>query len=239
MITKRNKNEIEHFTKLEHIWWGARTPAGQKRYGDKFEMLKKYCGSLKGKKVLEIGGGDGEFTKRFKNSKAQVISTDITPEVINRGKKHLVFPGIKIQIEDACNLSFRNDSFDIVCGVSILHHVDTLKALMEAYRVLKKGGKLFFTEPNLFNPNIFLGLNIPYLRKKMEYSPDETAFSRFNLSKLLENAGFSKIEVRNYDFLHPLTPKSYIVQMLSLSRKLEQAPLIKEISGSLIVYAEK
>ena len=67
-------------------------------------------------------------------------------------------------------MSFKNKSFDIVCGISILHHVNTKKTLQECYRVLKDGGRLFFTEPNLLNPIINITTNIKPLRKVMEYS---------------------------------------------------------------------
>jgi ubiquinone/menaquinone biosynthesis C-methylase UbiE len=239
MVNIRNKHEIDHFSYMDHIWWGAKTVAGQKRYDNKFEKMGLYCGSLKGKMILEIGSGDGEFTKRFNKSGAKLVATDLTPKVVKRGKKNIKFMGLKFKVEDACDLTFKDKTFDIVCGVSILHHVDTGKALKEAFRVLKEGGQIFFTEPNIFNPNVFLGLNIPYLRKKMEFSPDESAFTRFYLATLLESLGYSNVRVKNYDFLHPLTPESYIDKMRRLSGILEKTPLVKEISGSLLIYAEK
>lgn len=235
----KNKREIKHFSDLEHIWWGARTKAGQKRYDYKYKKLKKYCKPSKDFRVLEIGAGDGEFTRRISKSNFNIIATDITPVVVERGKKLLRRKNVKFKIENAEKLSFRDGSFDLICGVSILHHINIEKSLKEMFRVLKRGGQIFFTEPNLLNPNIFIGLNTPRLREKMEYSPDETALIRWKVRKMLKDIGFLEVKVVNYDFLHPLTPPKYIDLVSHIGEILEKTPLIKEISGSLIVWAKK
>lgn len=182
--------------------------------------------------------GDGEFTKRLVSLDAELVATDITPKLVDKGKKklgqHVVF-----QLEDAERLSFKDTSFDIVCGVSILHHLNEKNALKEACRVLKKGGQLFFTEPNLLNPQIFLGLHIPQLRQLMEFSPDETALIRWDVAKSLTETGFKDMVVRNYDFLHPKTPERMIDALIKASNFLEKIPLVKELSGSLVIWAKK
>ncbi len=237
-MQKRNKSEIDHFTKLDHIWWGAKTVAGQKRYDRRFELFKKRCKPSK-KRILEIGCGDGEFTRRLIDLQAEIVGIDITPKVIEKAKKEFKKKKVKFVVGNIEKLKYRSNTFDIVCGISILHHVDTEKSLQEAYRVLKKDGQLFFSEPNLLNPHILLGLNIPWLRKKMEYSPDEVALIRWKMVKMLRDIGFSFVEVVNYDFLHPKTPSGLINIVEKASDSLEKIPLVKEISGSLIIYARK
>lgn len=235
----RIRNEIEHFSNLEHIWWGAKTKAGQIRYDNKLEQLKKICHPKKGQKILEIGCGDGEFTRRLASLDCNILATDITKKVVDRGRKTIKGKNVKFKVDDGEKMSSKNNYFDIVCGVSILHHLNPEKALKEAYRVLKFGGQLFFTEPNLLNPHIFIGLNIPAFRSKMEYSPDETALIRWQVQKILIEIGFSQSKVNNYDFLHPKTPASLIEVVTKLSNRLEKTPIIKEISGSLMIWAKK
>lgn len=235
----RTSSEIKHFTQLEHIWWGARTAVGQRRYDNKASLFNSRVSVSKGSRILEIGCGDGEFTKRIIGFGRKIVATDVTPEVIKRAKIHIKNPNVSFQVDDSEKINFRNEVFDIVCGVSILHHLDTRKALQESYRVLKKGGEIFFTEPNLLNPIIYMGLHIGWLRHIMEYSPDETALVRWEVEKMLKKIGFRHVEVINYDFLHPQTPEFATNTIEKLSNILEKTPLIKEISGSLLIYGIK
>lgn len=242
-MKSRIKREINHFSHMDHIWWGALTSAGQKRYDNKYSSLLKYCKPKRRSKILEIGAGDGEFTKRLSQLSAEIIATDITPFVVKKGvklfKKNSTNARIRFKVANAEKLPFPKDKFDIVCGISILHHIDSNKALKEAFRVLKKGGKIFFTEPNLLNPNIYLGLKIGFLRKRMEFSDDEIALVRWDMEQILKNIGFSKVVVKNYDFLHPSTPDFLISAVENMGIILEKTPLVKEISGSLLIWAQK
>lgn len=238
-INNNHVQEIDHFSKLEHIWWGAKTPAGQKRYDYKFDLLKRLCKPKPKAKILEIGCGDGEFTKRLSRLDATIIATDLTPKVIQRAEENYSYKNVKFKIVNAEKLHYNVNTFDIVCGISILHHLDSEKALKECRKVLKKDGAIFFTEPNLINPQIFLGLNLPYLRKRMEFSNNEVAFVRWNLEKLIKRSGFKNIIVENYDFLHPDTPSYFIPFIKNISGILERIPLVKEVSGSLYIYATK
>lgn len=235
----RIAQEIKHFSEHKHIWWGIKTEAGQKRYDNKALLFAKYCLPQAKEKVLEIGCGDGEFTKRVAEIGANVIATDITPEVLARAKSDVNFDNVRFKRENCEQLSFKEETFEIVCGVSILHHVDLNRALREAHRVLKKGGRLFFTEPNLLNPIILFASNNSWLRKKMEFTPRELALFRWDVEKALKHIGFHKIIVKNYDFLYPKTPKLLIKVVEKLSLLLGKIPIIKEISGSILIYAVK
>ncbi len=236
---KRVQNEIEHFSKMDHVWWGAKTKSGQKRYDYKLEKLIEYCHPTIGVKILEIGCGDGEFTKRLTKLKCKITATDVTPALIKRGRKVIKNKKINFLVDNAEKMRFAKESFDLVCGISILHHIDYQKTLKETYRVLKKDGQLFFTEPNLVNPIIWAGLNVDYLRKRMEFSLDETALMKRQMEKLLKKIGFKEYKVVNYDFIHPSIPFYLTEKAEKVSKILEQFPLLKELSGSLIIWARK
>lgn len=233
----RIKNEIKHFSNLDHIWWGAKTVSGQTRYDKRYNLFRKLCNPKKGSKILEIGCGDGEFTKRLIETKSKILGTDITPAVIERARNEI--KGAKFIVDDAEKFSSKDSSIDIVCGISILHHVNYLKAFEQCYRVLKKNGTLFFSEPNYLNPIIFAALHSKWLKTRMEYSPDETALIRWEVEKILHMIGFTKVLVYNYDFLHPSTPAFLTKLVESISPSLEKVPIIKETSGSIIIWAKK
>ena len=105
--------------------------------------------------------------------------------------------------------------------------------------MLKNGGILSFAEPNMLNPQIAIQKNIPWVKRRLGDSPDETAFVRWKLLRLLEEAGFGDVYIRPFDWLHPLTPRPLIPIVKTIERAVEAIPLLREFSGSLYIKAKK
>ena len=239
MTDQRLLNEIEHGKFLAsndagEIWnWS--TPAGIIRWKRRVGMLTD---SLQpGMKVLEIGCGTGFFTQEIIKKQVKLTAIDISPELLEVAKNNIVASNLEFVIENAYQMTFANQTFDAVIGSSVIHHLDVDLALKEFYRVLKPGGFIAFTEPNMLNPQIALERNIPALKKALGNSPDETAFFIWSIRKKLKNTGFSGIEIVPFDFLHPKIPKRMIKIMLPLIGFAEKIPLFKHISGSLFIKA--
>lgn len=169
--------------------------------------------------------------------KANIVATDLVDDLLDIAKKK--YPQILFKTEDAMNLSFDDNSFEGVYGSSILHHLNFDISLTEIQRVLKPGGKMIFAEPNMINPQILIQKNIPYIKEKLGDSPDETAIVRWSFKNLLEKKGFVNVQIFPYDFLHPSTPKPLIPFVNGLGKIIEKIPVLKEIAGSVVIYAEK
>ena len=72
-------------------------------------------------------------------------------------------------LDEALEAIDRDDSFDLVCGSGILHHLDLPAAMRELARVLRPSGRAVFMEPLGHNPAINAFRNrTPELR-----TPDE------------------------------------------------------------------
>jgi len=136
-------------------------------------------------------------------------------------------------------LSCQDAVFDSVVGSSILHHLEIEEALREIYRVLKPGGTIWFTEPNMLNPQIAIQKNVPWVKRKLGDSPDETAFFRWPLQRLLGMTGYREVRVDPFDFLHHQTPVPLVSRLDAVGRFLESVPLISEFAGSLYIRAVK
>jgi SAM-dependent methyltransferase len=238
---ERISHEKEHGKKIsdhaEEVW-GWTSPGGKlraNRRANYFITLGKYT---KQSTILEIGCGTGLFTEKvFSATKANITSIDISEALLNKAKIKL--PQVSFKVEDAMHMSFPNSVFDAVFGSSILHHLDMKKSLMETYRVLKTGGNIVFAEPNMLNPQKFIQKNVPFIKRWMGDSPDETAIIRWKMQKMLKEIGYRSLRVFPYDFLHPATPAPLMNTIQAIGKMVEKLPLVKEIAGSVIIYAEK
>jgi ubiquinone/menaquinone biosynthesis C-methylase UbiE len=98
-----------------------------------------------GKKVLDVGSGNGYDLSKYAAEGAEVFGIDITEAGIDLCRKRFELLGLKgdFRVADAQDLPFADNTFDCVCSMGVLHHIpDTQKALDEIFRVLKPGGRL-------------------------------------------------------------------------------------------------
>jgi 2-polyprenyl-3-methyl-5-hydroxy-6-metoxy-1,4-benzoquinol methylase len=217
--------------------WNWESPAGKCRWQRRVTMLSSTLKS--GFRVLELGCGTGYFTSELAKLDVQVTAIDISPELIAKARETVVAQNVSFEINNAYQMTFANECFDAVVGSSILHHLEIHPALTEVYRVLKPGGSICFTEPNMMNPQIALQKNIPRLKRRLGDSPDETAFFRWRLKRHLLSVGFREVNVIPFDFLHPAVPEKLIKPVSLLSQLFEKTPVFREIAGSLRITGVK
>jgi SAM-dependent methyltransferase len=189
--------------------------------------------------VLELGCGTGYFTRALARSGADIVAIDVSPDLLEIAKANCSAPNVRYEIQNAYEMSYPDAVFDFVVGSSVLHHLEIEAALREIYRVLKPGGTICFTEPNMLNPQIAIQKNVPWVKRKLGDSPDETAFFRWPLRRLLEETGYRDVRIDPFDFLHPKTPVPLVDRLSSLGRVLENVPVISEFAGSLHIRAVK
>lgn len=243
MITRdeRLANERAHGKKIsenaEEVW-GWSSPAGQIRAQRRANYFIELGEINQNSKVLEIGCGSGLFTQKiFEATQAQITATDLSEDLLQLAKQKL--PKVKFEVQDAMNLPYEHNSFDVIFGSSILHHLEMDLALKGMLNLLKPKGKLIFAEPNMMNPQILLQKNIPALKRALGDSPDETAVIRWNLAKQMKKMGFSVVKIFPYDFLHPAVAPKYIPFVKKMGEWVEKLPILKEIAGSVIIFGQK
>jgi SAM-dependent methyltransferase len=217
--------------------WNWESPAGRLRWTRRVKMLRRHL--RPGMSVLELGCGIGHFTRELACSGANIVAIDISPELLEIARANCSAPNVRYEIQNACALSYPDAVFDSVVGSSVLHHLEIEEALREIYRVLKPGGAICFTEPNMLNPQIAIQKNVPWVKRKLGDSPDETAFFRWPLRRLLEVTGYREVRIDPFDFLHPKTPVFLIDPLNAVGRFLESLPVISEFAGSLYICAIK
>jgi 2-polyprenyl-3-methyl-5-hydroxy-6-metoxy-1,4-benzoquinol methylase len=240
--SSRAEHEIAHGRKLsesgaEQVWgWG--TPAGQVRFRRRADWIAVHAGLRSGVRALEIGCGTGNFTEAFAASGADILALDISEDLLARARERHLPGNVRFVCQPFETLD-QDGQFDAVIGSSVLHHLDIRPALAGIFRLLKPGGVMAFAEPNMLNPQIMIEKNIPWIKERMGDSPDETAFFRGQMRRLLQQAGFAQIEVTPRDWLHPAVPPKMIPAVQNIESLLDRTPLLREVGGSLYIRAAR
>jgi len=103
---------------------------------------------------LEIGAGTGYFTLNMLQDGvvAEATATDISPGMLDALQANAARIGVAVRTVacDAEELPFEDESFDLVLGHAVLHHLPHLdRAFAEFRRVLRPGGQVAFAgEPS-------------------------------------------------------------------------------------------
>ena len=173
-----------------------------------------------GQRLLDVAGGTGDVAFRFlkRAPGASAVVCDLTEPMLIEGRKRAEAESLAASLDwvvgDAMALPFPDNSFDVYTisfGIRNVTHID--KALSEAYRVLKPGGRLMVLEfsqiPNdllqkaydLYSYNVIpvMGQIIAgdrpsyqYLVESIRKFPDQETFAT-----MIRQAGFGQVKYRN------------------------------------------
>ncbi len=116
--------------------------AGRHRF--KAERLK-ILHHLKGSKILELGAGTARYGIFFAKLGFDYTGIDITPKMLEVAKEKAKKEGLHLKLleMDAHELGFKDNTFNSVfCDRTIKFFQEPVKALKEAYRVLKPKGRM-------------------------------------------------------------------------------------------------
>lgn len=164
-------------------------------------------------RVLDLGCGAGTTTRQLVSDTAryQVVGADISPTALAAFAEATGRPGVRLS---APALPFRPDSFDLVISDDVVEHlVDTDQYAREIRRVLRPGGWLMLSTPNLaawFNRiALLVGLQPAFTEVSFERvfgRPGEDivghlrVFTWRSISEFLEYHGFEIVEVEGARF---------------------------------------
>lgn len=196
---------------------------------------------LPGESILEFGAGSGFWTEHLTG----VLRGEnpITAAVFNSDLADLAssknLPNCKIVRVNDLAKDLPAESFDYVVGTGILCHDLYPQNLRALQRLLKPGGQLFFFEANYWNPQVFLKNHVGPLGRWTGDARCQVGLRKFKLMHMTSQAGFTQVEVIPYDIIHPLTPRFLVSWVQSLAFMLEHAPVLREVCGTLYIWAKK
>lgn len=198
--------------------------------------------------ILDAGCGTGEMMEFLeKKGNKNFIGYDISFNMLSHAKKR----ADKLVCADAENLPFADNSFDIIYGRSILHHLqDVPKALREARRVLKPGGEVIFVETNKTFIN---DLPRRLMKHGDHFSEDHKNFKDSDILSMMKE----EFEIKNVNYfgyigytllgfpdmldIYRFVPikRLFTPLLINIDRILSLIPIVKKLSFCIMISAKK
>ena len=243
-LSEKNIREKEFHNKLqskgkgrfEDIFYKAIYNSNE----DFFDFLKSNSNNSY---ILDYGCGIGSsLEKVVKFNPKKIVGIDISEVSIEKAKKVSTNNSkIELFVDNCEKTKFEDNSFDIVYGTGILHHLNFEICLEEIRRILKPGGRLLFIEPLGTNPLINLYRKLtPGSRSVDEHPLINNDFD------LIKNK-FYETKVKYYGFLTLIffpfynSPKdSTIFNILkTIDQFLFKIKIFRKLAWSVLIIAEK
>tara|TARA_Y100000591_G_C21705954_1_gene630777 strand:- start:85 stop:849 length:765 start_codon:yes stop_codon:yes gene_type:complete len=236
---KKFHNELQSRPKgrFENIFYKAINNAWE----DFFDFLKS---KSKGADILDYGCGIGPSIKKVINFQPNKITgIDISEISIKKAKEETrnLSSRVELLVDNCEKTKFKDNQFDIVYGLGILHHLEFSKCLDEIFRILRPGGSLLFIEPLGTNPLInFYRKLTPKSR-----SIDEHPLLQKDLSNL--KIKYKDVKIKYYGFLtlifFPFYKKPKESSLFSILKKIDQflfkIKIFRIFAWSVLISAKK
>ena len=154
------------------------------------------------KSTLELGCGNGTYSKELAKNADKLLATDFSDEMINIAKSKLQsFSNIKVEKADCFNLQYSENNFDTLFMANLLHIIpNPEKAIIESKRVLKKSGKIIVIDLGMEGMTIFNKAGMLYRYLKTYGKPPSKKQGQILTVKkiriILENIGFKIKEAK-------------------------------------------
>lgn len=127
--------------------WFELAQTGEARNCFIMPNMLKFLGNVQGKKILDLGCGEGGYSRELTKRGAQLVSVDCSSKAIEYAISLARAENLDIEhfVRNSNDLfDIESEQFDVVlCSMMLMDCEDFDGTLQEAYRVLKKGGKVF------------------------------------------------------------------------------------------------
>jgi 2-polyprenyl-3-methyl-5-hydroxy-6-metoxy-1,4-benzoquinol methylase len=151
-----------------------------------------------GTRVLDLGCGEGWFAAELSRAGAEVLAVDVAEEPLRRARHR--HPQLHTQLIDGEGAwEIADASFDVVWAGEVIEHVaDTSRWLSELRRVLRSGGRLLLTTPQLGRFQLLsAALSRAAFAQRFDPQGDHLRhYDRATLGALITSFGFERLSVR-------------------------------------------
>jgi 2-polyprenyl-3-methyl-5-hydroxy-6-metoxy-1,4-benzoquinol methylase len=223
----------------------------RRRFNKEFRF--RVLGALAGKRVLDVGCGDGTNSILLASLGAQVTGIDVSPKAIELAAERAKLSGVSASTRFLCGPLETADlpaaSFDVIWGDAILHHLlaelDQVLPRLAAWA--KPEGLMLFSEPVNFNPTLRrVRFMVPV---KTEVTPDERPLEPPEIRLLSKYIADLRVEpfamlgrlnrfvLANYNYERASWPRRAISNILAgVDYAVLRTPGFRSLAGTAVIY---
>jgi len=113
------------------------------------DIIFQLAGDLRGKRVLDLGCGDGTYSIAASQRGAHVTGVDISKAMLDSAQRRATACGASVEWRQASaeSIPYESGTFDIILAVTILCFLrEPLQVMREVHRVLRPGGSFVVGE---------------------------------------------------------------------------------------------
>lgn len=189
--------EVEFFD--EFADQGEYDVLGERGYARLLAVFNESIKPREGQRCVDLGCGTGAFTRRLRAFGLDLMGVDISPRSVERAQSSQ--DGIRYEVGDITATGLADGSFDVAALSGVLHHItasaDRIRAMREAWRILRPGGRLFAFDPNAHSPSMLLYRNPRSpLYSSEGKTENEVLLKSDELAGELSESGFVSVRVR-------------------------------------------
>jgi SAM-dependent methyltransferase len=181
-VSAQEERKLHHREAGFHDAWALGTSLEGIRVRECFEnvtalenrFILKRMGSLRAKRVLDIGAGLGESSVYFALQGAQVTAMDVSPGMVETALRLAQRHGVKIKgvVSAGEDLCLRDGAYDVVYLANTIHHVRDRDLLFrQISQALRPGGWFFSYDPLAYNPVIGIYRRVATAVRTLDESP--------------------------------------------------------------------
>jgi SAM-dependent methyltransferase len=222
--------------RVREEYWKRRDPILEDRMLWRAQTFRHVMHVLPGQSILEIGCGDGAFTRQLaKVTRGECPLTTITFDADSERPSEFP-PCVEFFASPSLPGVLKGRYFDFIVAHDMLDKRNAAWLLQQILALLTPGGRVLFYESNPWNVIRRFRQSLAHL---VGHRDPRLLLSRPDLYELLSELGYIRIFAVFNDFVYPpLTPRG-IWFLRNLSIILENMPGLRTLAGSILLHAQK
>ena len=213
-----------------------RDPIADERLAWRAHSLRNTVHLLPGAAVLELGCGEGGFTRQLAHAtrgENPITAVTFTPGAVRPAG---LPPAVEFVAARELPGSLAGRRFDVVVGLDVLDRRNCAWLLGQVRELLAPGGKLCLYESNPWTPLLRLRRRLGAL---LGGGDTRQLLSRTRLYELASEIGFLRVFAIYNDFAYAPLTRGLVWKLRNVSTLLENTPGVQLMAGAILIHAQK